>query len=299
MIAAFEQILLLLTFMVIGCIFGKKGIINTAHTKALSASCVYLFLPCTIFNSFSKNFTRSNLSQYAPLLISSVIFILVIIAGSWLLSGRLTKEHYLRRVFFYSLVAPNYGYVGYAMAEGLYGAEGLLHLILFSLPMSLFTYTIGYSMLAKRPLTLKKLFNPVICAVMLGILVGLLDVKMPSVISQFLSKSAGGMAPVSMLLAGLTISEFDFKRLIPDRNIIFVCLMRLVIIPVCVALALRAITDNQMLLSIAVLFYSMPCGLNTILFPKLVGEDCRSGAQLAFSSVLLALVTIPLCLLLV
>ena len=45
----------------------------------------------------------------------------------------------------------------------------------------------------------------------------------------------------------------------------------------------------------AVLMYAMPCGLNTIVFPKLVGEDCSTGATLALMSNLLAVITIPLC----
>ena len=45
----------------------------------------------------------------------------------------------------------------------------------------------------------------------------------------------------------------------------------------------------------ALLIYAMPCGLNTIVFPKLIGEDCHIGAGLACISSVLACVTIPIC----
>jgi predicted permease len=37
----------------------------------------------------------------------------------------------------------------------------------------------------------------------------------------------------------------------------------------------------------------MPCGLNTIVFPSLVGEDCRMGARFVLLSHLLCLASIP------
>jgi predicted permease len=38
----------------------------------------------------------------------------------------------------------------------------------------------------------------------------------------------------------------------------------------------------------------MPCGLNTIVFPSLVGEDCRMGAKFVLLSHVLCLASIPL-----
>ena len=299
MAPAFEQLALLITFVLIGFFFGRKAIISPAHAKALSAAGVYLFLPCTIFNSFSKSFTTQNLRLYTPLFIGSLIILLVLLVFSRFASRRLTQNSYERSVFFYSLIVPNYGHMGYAMAEGLFGSEGLLYLILFSLPVSLFTYTVGYSMLTKRPLNLKKLYNPVTMSLLLGILFGLSGLKLPALATTFLSKSAACMAPTGMLLAGLTISEYNLKSMLLNRKAYVVCLLRLVVIPVLLALALRAVTDNAILIQTAVLFYSMPCGLNTIIFPKLVGEDCSAGASLALLSNLLSMASIPLCMMLI
>ena len=44
----------------------------------------------------------------------------------------------------------------------------------------------------------------------------------------------------------------------------------------------------------ACFIYALPCGLNTVVFPKLVGENCSVGASLAFVSNILACITIPL-----
>ena len=295
MLPAFEQLGLLLAFMSIGYFFGKSGLIDHAHSKVLSVAGVYLFLPCTIFNSFSKNFTRENLSLYTPLLLGSLAILLMLYFVARYVSGLFVREGYERKIFLYSIIVPNYGYMGYAMAEGLFGPVGLLELIIFSLPISLYTYTLGFAMLTKRPVSLKKLLNPVNVAVILGVLVGLFSIKLPGVATLFLSKSAACMAPVSMLLAGLTISQFDLKSLVLNKKAYAMCALRLLVIPLAIFFVLRAVTDNTVLIRTTLLFYCMPCGMNTIVFPKLVDEDCSIGASLALLSNLLSMATIPLC----
>ena len=43
----------------------------------------------------------------------------------------------------------------------------------------------------------------------------------------------------------------------------------------------------------------MPCGLNTVIFPKFVGEDTSTGARLAFLSHFISCATIPFWLFLI
>ena len=296
MAAAAQNIFYLFCFITIGFVLGRKSIILPAHAKALSAAGVYVFLPCTIFNSFAKSFTIDNLRVYLPLFGTSLAVLIALVLLSRPLSRLLAGKSYRADVFSYSMIVPNYGHAGYAMAEAVYGAEGLLHLILFSLPVSLFAYTGGVSKLTRKPLRLKSLYNPVTIALFAGILFGLSGLKLPHMATTFLSKSAACMAPTAMLLAGVTISEYPFGKMLLDPKALLVCLMRLLVIPVCLCLILKAVTDNTILIRTAVLFHAMPCGLNTIIFPKLVGEDCSTGASLCMLSNTLALLTLPLCL---
>ena len=42
--------------------------------------------------------------------------------------------------------------------------------------------------------------------------------------------------------------------------------------------AAAELKDTKMLVLTALMMHAMPCGMNTIVFPKLVGQDCRTGA---------------------
>ncbi|MBQ7821557.1 MAG: AEC family transporter [Clostridia bacterium] len=295
MIIILEQLFLLFSFMLVGYILGKLKIVDTAHTKILSAFAVNIFVPCTVFKSFSSNFTAEYLAAYYPFVIASAVVVIILVIIAHFASKLFSRSDYERAIYRYSLIVPNYGYMGYALAEGLYGAAGLLNFIVFSLPVSVYTYTVGYSMLTKRELSLKKLLNPIMVALALGAVFGLTGIKVPDIVTELLSKGSGCMAPISMLLAGLTISEFDIKSLINEKKTYIAALLRLAVIPFAVMLVLKPLGMPE-LTRTAVLFYSMPCGLNTIVFPRLIDENCMIGAKLAFVSNLCAIATIPLIL---
>lgn len=291
----FEQLSLLFIFMFCGFLLGKSKLINYEHTKILSVLEIYLFLPCMVFNAFYNNFTIDNLRKYYLLIIVSTAVLSVLVCFAHIISGVLSKDSYDKRVYKYSLTISNYAYMGYALAQGLYGAEGLLNIILFAIPFSIYTYTFGYCMLTNQRISLKKLINPAILSILLGAISGLLNVRLPNIFEIFISKSGNCVAPVSMLLVGITLSEFDIKHLIADKKVYIVSIIRLVIIPCIIIIVLKPFFDD-ILVRTAVLLCAMPCGLNTIVFPKLIGEDCKTGAKLAFVSNIIAILSIPIVL---
>ncbi len=291
----FEQISLLFIFMLCGFLLGKSKLIDYKHTKILSVLLIYLFFPCTVFNAFCSNFTVDYLTKYYPVIIVSVVVLCVLVCFAHIISGFLSKDPYDKKVYKYSLTISNYGNMGYPLALGLYGAEGLLNMILFAIPFSIYTNTFGYCSLTNQRVSFKKLINPIILSTLLGAIFGLLNVKLPGIVETFVSKSGNCMAPVGMILAGTTLSEFDIKQLVLDKNVYIASIIRLVLIPCGVMMALKPFFDDT-LVRTAVLLCAMPCGLNTIVFPKLVGEDCKTGAKLAFVSNVIAMLTVPIVL---
>ncbi len=293
-IITLKQVSILLIFSVIGYILCRKKLADSGHTKLLSTLVVYVFLPCKVFQTFSSKFTVNYIREQYHCIILSAVILAVICAASYFLSKLFSKKPYERCVYNYSLVVPNYGYVGYALAEGLFGSEMLLNMMLFALPVMFYTYTIGFSMLTKSKFTWKKLLQPNVIAIALGCVVGLTGIKIPDVVEDVVTKSSACMAPLSMILAGMTISEFRLKVLLLNVKYYIVTLMRLIVIPCALAFVVRQLVGPTEAL-LTILLYAMPCGMNTIVFPKLVGENCEIGAGLAFISSILACVSIPVC----
>lgn len=292
-----EQVLLLMLFMAAGYALCKLGITNSIHSGLLSKLCFYIFLPATIFNTFSANFTPQYLKAHYSLILVSAVALVVMILAAKPIARLLTKDEYRRKIFRYSLTVSNYGYVGYALTGGIFGSVMLQNLMMYVLPVSMYTYSIGYCMLTGKRVTWKRLCNPPMLAMLAGGLVGFFGIDLPSAADLFITKASACMSPVSMLMTGMVISEYPIASLLKDRAVYLVTALRLLVLPLTAAFILRLLGLDSAVIP-AVMFLAMPCGLNTVVFPKLIGEDCRTGAALAFVSSILCCVTIPLCLLL-
>jgi len=293
MIIILQQLLILYAFLCLGYFFGKKKPALRDQTGILSYLLVNLFLPSKVFSTFSKNFTVSYIQNSYTIIIVSVSLLVFLHFLAKYMSKALVKDDYTRKVYEYTITIANYAYMGYALVEGVFGTQMLTDLILFCIPFSMYTYTVGYVKLTGSENNLKRLFNPMTCAIALGIVCGLTGFKMPSVIEKALSMSSSCVGPVSMLLTGFTLSAFSIKELFLAKKVYVLVAIRLVVVPL-IVFALFKLLRLEAILPCALIMAAMPTGLNTIVFPKSVGKSSDLGARLAFLSHLFSCATIPL-----
>ena len=290
--AVFEQVVILFTFVAMGYIISKFGKVNAQHSKVLSSVLVDVILPFNVLKAFWGSFTVQYLSENLFMVMVSVAVLLTLSVAAYFCGKLFDKNPYIRKVYEYSLVIPNMGYMGYPLAEAMYGAAGLMDLMMFGIPVSLYIYIYGYPILTKTKISLKKLLNPVIITMVIAMALGLSGLQMPTLVADILGKGSACMGPISMLLTGIVISEYNLKAILGDGKIFIMSALRLVVIPILIGLVLSPFVEKEIVRT-AVLLYALPCGLNTVVFPKLVGENCRIGAGLALVSHLAACATIP------
>lgn len=293
-----EQLFVLYIFIFLGWLFGKIKPEYIQGSKIISFFLVNLFLPSKIFLNFSQSFTVSYLQEnYATFFISTA-FLLLLSLLAIPLSALLSKKCYERRVYRYSLVITNYAYMGYILIEEVLGKSALTNMITFCVPFAIYTYTFGYSMLTGDGKVMKKLINPMTIAILLGCAIGLVGIPLPSVLNTTLSAASACVGALSMLLTGFVLASFSRKELLPDKSTLSFVGLRMIVFPAMMLAICRLISLVFVLPTavypFAVIVACMPCGLNTVVFPRLVGEDCRQGARMVLYSHAISMVTIPL-----
>ena len=300
MAATFSQLAILFLFLSLGVVLGRIKHISVEKSNLLSMLLVNVFLPCKVFSNFSTRCTASYLKNNRLTLLISLGFLLFLVLFSWVVSKRLTREAYERRLFRYSFTIANYSYLGYVFVEAVLGAQALTDMILFCIPFAFYTYTFGYSLLTAREgsVSIKRAINPMTVALLLGAAVGVSGIALPGILTTALGNASTCVGPLSMILTGIVIASFPWRELLPDGKTWIFAAMRLAVIPamlllICKLLDLLGILTPA-IYPIVVIMGCMPCGLNTIVFPVLIGEDCKLGARFVLLSHILCLVTIPL-----
>ncbi len=294
MTVVFKNVAILMLFAVIGFVLAKFKKVDSKSTKFLSTLVVFVFLPATTFKSFATNFTVQYIKEKYDILIVSAIGTTAIATLGFFLTKLLTKDKYRRSVYTYSLTVPNTGYMGLPLVQAIFPAE-VLNFLLFILPINIYLYSIGYCSLIKAKLSFKKLINPPLIAIALGAIFGLSGLTLPDFATDFLSTASAPMGPSTMLILGITLSEYRFGKLLKNPMNYVISFLRLFVIPAAMFFVLNLLGIKNAILP-ALVAYSMPCGLNTVVFPKLVDEDCETGAALALISTAFSMATIPIML---
>lgn len=298
LIAIFEQVLILITFCLTGYVLCKVKLLGSEHCKPLSVLLIYVFFPLMSFKTFSVQFTVGYLKTKGLMILVSIALIPVVAIIARVISKFLGGDKYQQDVNMYSMSVPNIGYMGYPLAEAVYGAGGMMDCMMFGLPMTMYINTYCYNMLTVgkgSKSILAQIFTPSMIGILAGCVVGIFGWKVPETLMDIAQMGNNCVAPVSMLLTGMALSEFSIKELLGNKKVYVVCAIRLIAVPLLVW-GLVKLSGLQSALIPAVILYAMPCGMNTIVFPKLVDKDCRSGAAIVLVSTAISLITIPLCL---
>ena len=136
---------------------------------------------------------------------------------------------------------------------------------------------------------------PVI-ALVVGMLFGLLNLTryVPQFIIDAFDSAGKCQGPVAMVLAGFVIGGYNFKELILNKKVYIITFFRLVLIPAIIMLVLKYIGTNDEIMTLALIAFGTPLGLNTIVYPAAYGGDTKTGASMTMISHTLSVISIPL-----
>lgn len=301
--AVISRIGVLFSFILIGFILKRGNFIPKEATVVFSRMENKVFMPSVVINTFWTNCTLKNVSTRWMYIVYSSVLLIICIIAAYIISRYLSNDEYIRKVYRYSLSVSNFGFVGTAMIQGIYGAESveLFDYMMFTLPLNLFTYSIGISWLIpnkKSEFSIKTFINPIFIALVTGAVLGLTEVPKTDFISSIISGAANCMSPIAMILTGIVIGSYELKSLLSYWQNYVITGIRLVGLPLLFVLVLKAIKAPSEIIIVTLCANAMPLGLNTVIIPSAYGENPRIGAGLALVSQIAAVVTIPVLFLL-
>ena len=298
------QIDVLFSFIFIGFILYRFRILPKEAAQVFSRLENRILMPAVVIKTFWNNCTVENISEkWIFIVYSTAILIFCVIAG-FIISNFLGKTPFLKKVYRYSLAVSNFGFVGTAMVSGIYGGDSIevFDYLIFTLPLNLFTYSIGIAWLMpdnqnksenKNSFSLKNFVNPIFISLFIGGGLGLLNVPQVDIIKRVVSDTASCMAPIAMILTGFVIGSYKLKSLFLQWRTYIIALLRLVVFPSVSVLALNFLNTPKEIVVATLCANAMPLGLNTVIIPSAYGESPEAGASMALVSQLCAVVTIP------
>ena len=302
-----QKICMLCAFLMTGYFLRRKKLLPDGSIKTLSYLGTNVIYPAYTIKNLSTSFTRENLSEYLPLFLWGLVFLLGVLLAGMACALCFKKSKIDRNTLHYIFAFSNYGYFGYPVIEGVFGQEVLAKTIIFAIPCSIAINSIGYYLLMGKGKSFRQIIlSPNILSVGIGCAIGLLGFGIPfkseeitltstllGFISDSISTAGACMSAITMLLTGLVLGNFPLKELFKSPLAYLISFVRLAVIASCCFLLLYFVGVRGILFAIPIIICAMPVGMNTILFTEAGGRDSSENARICVISNVMGLLTIP------
>ncbi|KHD35421.1 permease [Clostridium acetobutylicum] len=290
----FEQIFILFLIMGIGYYAAKSKIIDEDTASHLSNFIVSITLPLMILTSFNVEYSRKTVITIINLLVFSVAaFIISIVIGK-IISFKFAMDK--RDILMFMSIFSNCGFIGFPVLKVVYGNKGVLYTSIFNLVYNVFIWTIGIVIIndKREKIDYKKiLFNHNIIAVIVGVFLMLLSIKIPYVMSSTFNLIGAMTAPLSMIVIGSILSGVDFNDIFKDWSLYYIAILRLIIIPLIIYLALKPFQINKIVIGVIIICEAMPGGTLCPILAKSCNRNFKYASKIVLITTILSMMTIP------
>ena len=281
----------------IGLLCAKLGLVDDATNKRLSALLMLVVNPIVIFLSYQRPFDERLLNNLLlSIFLGLVSFTITVVVSHIVYRNRGDKDKAVER---FAAIYPNAGFLGIPLIYGIFGSEGVLYLTGYLTVFFGFMWTHGMIVMSGKrdPTAIKKaVLSPALIAIFAGFAMFMLRIQIPEIIRTPLEIVGNMNTPMAMLVAGASIYGTNIGKMLKDKRIYGLCVMRLLILPILTILALMPFDIPHMVRATIVVAAACPVAINLILFAHRHGRDYVFASQAFALATVLSMGTIPLLL---
>ncbi|OAA91578.1 AEC family transporter [Clostridium ljungdahlii] len=289
------QIISLFLVALVGFYGGKRNIIDENLSNGLSKLLVEITTPFLVISSFSISY-GSNVANniIRTFIYSFIIFILTPLLVKPLLIG---VDKNKKNVLEFAMVFSNCGFMGFPVAQSIFGNEGVVYAAIFNMVFNIFVWTYGvmlFNNTSSFKEVIKSLKNPGIVSAVIGLLIMVFSIKIPPIFMSTMKMVGSLTTPISMLIIGSLLSRSELSKIIKDKSMYYGSLIKLILIPAALYVVSILFKEHSMVLKTLILMQAMPAGAFTTIFAENFNKNKEYSAFIVSFSSLLSIVTIPI-----
>ncbi len=301
---AIEAVLSFSLLGVVGYVLSYKGWVKGESQILLARLVTIVALPPYLFSNVVTSFTHDQFMHiiYGSLL--PLVSVLITFAVSVLVAKLLRVIPARRGLFYSGFTFSNTIFIGLPVNLALFGESSLPYALLYYFASTICFWTLGNyyisctgegkkeKIISKR--TCKRIFSPPFIGFLLGIIIVLLGIPVPSFLLAT-AKYLGGMTtPLIIIIAGVALQELGLRNIKLTRDLVGVLAGRFIIAPaitlgVCWFMPLPALMRQVFLIQA-----SLPVLSTLALLASHYELDREYAASILSASILCSIVTIPL-----
>lgn len=287
--------------LILGFCLGKWKLISTSTNKDLTNLLLTVFMPASLFVAFPSEYDEESLHLFFSGLVAGILVMTLLIIISRIIFNKWWFKGGLRSEAQFAFIFNNATFLGYPIVVNTFGPSGTIAYcgFIIAFNIALFSYGIWLFEHKVTPKLMKSIVtNPNIIAVLLGMILFLTNIQLPSFITDAVGFVGGATTPLSIICIGFMLSRADFKAIFKKWRLVLIAASQLIIGPIVTFLILTWLKFPPEVVSVCTLIQALPTATSLGLFAtKYHGNNIESSELVAIST-LLSVVTMPVMVLL-
>lgn len=282
--------------IVLGFILGKCKLVDKNTNKHLVNLLLTVFMPASLFNAFPSEYSDKYAGLFfMGLLGGFVVMILVILAAKLVYNKKFFGKDLSTEAQF-AFDFNNATFLGYPVILTAFGEQGVVPYCGFIIAFNIALFSYGVWLFKKK--ISKKFFidcitNPNIIAVVLGMILFLARINLPSIITSSVGYVAGATTPLSLICIGFMLSEADLKKVIKKWKMFLAAAIQLLLAPFITWAVTSLLQFPTEVIVICTLIQALPSATSLGLFAEKYGGNVTEASEMVVTSTLMSIVTLP------
>ena len=300
-------ILVILVMILVGFVIGEKGWFDDKSRGLLAKLVTQVALPCYMLYTITQRFTAADLLKMLPALrfpALSMVLLLGIATGV----ARIFAVRQDRRGLFISMFFnSNTIFVGLPINQALFGDASIPYVLIYYMCNTTFFWTLGTYLIQRDgegeaqfdlKTSLKKVFSPPLMGFLLGLVLVMLQIKLPAFLASDLQYLGNLTTPLSMIFIGLSVSHVGVKQLVLGKDQLLILFGRFLVAPLLMATIVYWAHLPSLMKQVFIIQSAMPVMTNAPVVARLYGADSDYAAVMVTETTLATMVVIPILMLL-
>ena len=300
-------ILVILGMILVGFIIGEKGWFDDKSRGLLAKLVTQVALPCYMLYTITQRFTAADLLKMLPALrfpaLSMVVLLGIATAVARIFAVRQDRRGLFISMFFNS----NTIFVGLPINQALFGDASIPYVLIYYMCNTTFFWTLGTYLIQRDgegeaqfdlKTSLKKVFSPPLMGFLLGLVLVMLQIKLPAFLASDLQYLGNLTTPLSMIFIGLSVSHVGVKQLVLGKEQLLILLGRFLVAPLLMASIVYWVPLPSLMKQVFIIQSAMPVMTNAPVVARLYGADSDYAAVMVTETTLATMVVIPILMLL-
>ncbi len=296
-----DAIITLFIVMGLGFILKKRKVFTPSSEKFILELLQKLAIPGLMLYNVTTQFSEDFLGSNYPVILASFLSILAAIIIGLVLARIFGIQEKNQGLLTSMFAFSNTVFIGIPVTTGIFGEQGIPFLMLYYLMNTILFWTLGIYLIAGEQgatlfswQSIKKIFNPAMLAILIGFLLLMNDISLPTPITSSLRYLRDIVTPLSTLYMGALIADLSFKKLPGLKPTLLIILGRFFISPLLTYGILMFFGFSGLMVQVLVITSALPVMMQISVVASYYGKDKQYTAFMTALTTLLAIFILPL-----